>query len=176
MNVNEPQKIGTIMLQEKTQTFAPISISEKKDVSILSVTGGGMAESAGVVGTIFNKLKEDQVPVDLISTGVSEITFSVSKKHAKKARMALEKVWLEDKSVFEEITEQNELSHLALVGEGCVNSTNLSRAMERLSREEISPVALSCPQSRISISVIVKSTEAKKALSALHNEFFEERQ
>lgn len=171
--VDAPDAPGTRIVPMAERRGRPVCLSEKTDVALFSLYGGGMAESSGVVGSVFGALKLAGVSVDVISTGVSEVSFSVSARQAPLALEALQRVQAADPSLFERITVEQGLCNVALVGQEGLSAGHLSRALAAVDAAGVQPLALSCPRSRISLSLIVSAHQSLPCLTALHRIFFE---
>lgn len=172
-SISDPQSQGTRIAENAPRRGQPACLSEKTGVALVSLFGGGMVESSGVVGSVFGALKIAGVSVDLISTGVSEVNFSISQSQAPAALEALQRVQAADPSLFERITLEQGLSNVALVGQDGLSAANLARALAAVDAVGIQPLALSCPRSRISLSFIVSAGQSQQCLLALHRAFFE---
>lgn len=175
-SLQRPNAPGTRIVEHAAPRGRPVCLSEKPDVALFSITGGGMAESAGVVGSIFGALKDDGVSVDLISTGVSEVSFSVSQAQAAVALRALSLLQASDASLFERVDVEEGLSNVALVGQAALSARHLAQAFSVVDQAGITPLAVSCARSRISLSFIVSRRDALSCLTALHAAFFESAQ
>ncbi len=172
-SMTDPESPGTRIAENAPRRGHPVCLSEKTGVALVSLSGGGMVESSGVVGSVFGALKIEGVSVDLISTGVSEVNFSVSQSQAPAALEALQRVQASDPSLFERITVEQGLCSVALVGQDGLSAANLARALTAADAIGIQPLALSCPRSRISLSFIVSAGQSQQCLLALHRAFFE---
>ncbi len=172
-SLQRPDAPGTRIVEHGVARGRPVCLSEKRDVALFSITGGGMVESVGVLGSVFGALKDAGVSVDLISTGVSEVSFSMSQHQAPAALQALEQLKATDGSLFEHVEVEDGLSNVALVGQDALSAGVLARAFSVVDQAGLSPLAVSCARSRISLSFIVAQAHGLACLSALHRAFFE---
>lgn len=72
--------------------FAQVRVD--KDVSIICLVGEGMKKGVGVAGSIFAVMAKENIPVEMISQGASDINlgFVVSQEHAQRAVERLHEV------------------------------------------------------------------------------------
>ena len=113
--------------------------------------------------------------MDLISTGVSEVSFSVSQGQAPLALESLQRVQAADPSVFERVSVEQGLTNVALVGQDGLHAAHLARAFSALAAAGIQPLASSCARSQLSLWFLVPHAQSRRCMEALHRAFFEER-
>ena len=81
---------------EELSEFAQVRVD--KDLSIICLVGEGMKKGVGVAGRIFSVMAKEDIPVEMISQGASDINlgFVVGQEHATKAVERLHAVLFEE--------------------------------------------------------------------------------
>ncbi|MBN2421814.1 bifunctional aspartate kinase/homoserine dehydrogenase I [Candidatus Woesearchaeota archaeon] len=173
-NFNFPgTEINNKKLQNGTTAKALTYI---KDVSIITVQGPGMVGIPGIAGRVFTSLKRSNINVLMISQSSSEqnICFVVLGKEAKKALELLNKeLELEIlKNQIDEITAENNVSIISMVGEGMKNSPGVAGKMfSALGNNNINIKVIAQGSSELNISFIIESRDLENALNCIHDEF-----
>ena len=149
-------------------------ITSIRDISLITLQGGGMVGVTGLGSRLFKALAEAEVNVMLVTMASSEhsITFAVHPTSAQSAKRAIETEFeleiLQKK--LEEPLLANEYSILAVVGENMKHSKGLSgRLFSALGRSGINVVAIAQGSSELNISVVIQSSDLPRALNAVHN-------
>lgn len=179
LNTFNSDHLGTTITKEINQkSYSITGISSIDDISLVNLQGNGMIGVAGVSAKLFGILAENSISVILISQASSEhsICFAIDPKSSEKVNKILEKGFkLEiQNGDIENITIQNNLSIIAVVGEGMKSSSGTSgKLFSVLGKNGINVIATAQGSSELNISVVIKKKDISKALNAIHETFFE---
>ncbi len=179
LNTFNSDHLGTTITKEINQkSYSITGISSIDDISLVNLQGNGMIGVAGVSAKLFSILAESSISVILISQASSEhsICFAIDPKSSEKVNEILEKGFkLEiQNGDIENITIQNNLSIIAVVGEGMKSSSGTSgKLFSVLGKNGINVIATAQGSSELNISVVIKKKDISKALNAIHETFFE---
>jgi len=149
-------------------------ITSIRDISLITLQGGGMVGVTGLGSRLFKALAEADANVMLVTMASSEhsITFAVHPNSALSAKRAIEtefELEILQKKLDEPLLA-NEYSILAVVGENMKHSKGLSgRLFSALGRSGINVVAIAQGSSELNISVVIQSADLPRALNAVHN-------
>jgi aspartokinase/homoserine dehydrogenase 1 len=146
-------------------------------VSLLNVQGSGLLGVVGVSMRLFATLAREKINVILISQASSEhsICIAIESAFARAAKVAIEKEFLNEirNEEIDEVQVENELSIVAVVGDGMKHSPGTSgRMFAALGKNGINVVAIAQGSSERNISAVVRQSDVAKALNALHEAFF----
>ncbi|MGC3945074.1 MAG: bifunctional aspartate kinase/homoserine dehydrogenase I [Chryseolinea sp.] len=176
-NTFNPSFKGTVIHAKSANGKMIKGISTMSDVSLLSLQGSGLLGVVGASARLFATLGREQVNVILISQASSEhsICFAVENLHAQRAKAAIEKEFqYEIKSEeIDEVQVENDLSIVAVVGDGMKHSPGTSgRMFSALGKNGVNVMAIAQGSSERNISAVIPAHDVSKALNALHEAFF----
>ena len=179
LNTFNSNHLGTTITKEiNKKSYSITGISSIDDISLVNLQGNGMIGVAGVSAKLFGLLAENSISVILISQASSEhsICFAIDPKSSEKVNEILErgfKLEIQNGDI-ENITIQNNLSIIAVVGEGMKSSSGISgKLFSVLGKNGINIIATAQGSSELNISVVIKKKDISKALNAIHETFFE---
>ncbi|MBP8155779.1 MAG: bifunctional aspartate kinase/homoserine dehydrogenase I, partial [Leadbetterella sp.] len=179
LNTFESTHSGTTISKEINQKgYSITGISSIDEISLVNLQGNGMIGVAGVSAKLFGLLADNKISVILISQASSEhsICFAIDPKSAENVREILEEGFKTEilNGDIENISIQNNLSIIAVVGEGMKSSSGTSvKLFSVLGRNGINVIATAQGSSELNISVVIKKKDISKALNAIHETFFE---
>ncbi|MFB0906723.1 MAG: aspartate kinase, partial [Spirosomataceae bacterium] len=179
LNTFDTDHPGTrIQKNAQKQDFSITGISSIDDLALINVQGNGMIGVAGVSARLFTLLAENNISVILISQASSEhsICFAVNPKIANSVKEILEKglsVEIANKDIDSVLIQEN-LSVIAIVGEGMKNSSGISgKLFSVLGRNGVNVIATAQGSSELNISVVIQKKDLSKSLNAIHDSFFD---
>ncbi len=177
-NTFNPTHPGTL-ISDKGDTNGRVikGISSIKEVSLLTLSGGGLFGVPGIAGRLFSSLATANINVILITQGSSEhsISFAIQPQMAKKAKRKVEKEFEYEisKGSVLPVKVENSLSVLAIIGENMRFQPGISgRLFQSLGKNGINCVAIAQGSSELNVSVVINLSDESKALNALHDSFF----
>lgn len=162
----------------ETKEYSITGISSIDDIALVNLQGGGMIGVAGISAKLFSILAKNKISVILISQASSEhsICFAVDPKSAYGVKEILEEGFATEISqgLLDNITIEQNLSVLAVVGEGMKSSSGTSgKLFSVLGKNGINVVATAQGSSELNISVVIYKKDIGKALNAIHETFFQ---
>ena len=179
-NTFSPENEGTLICKNPQSKSDVKGISHIDEISLITLEGGGMIGIPGFSKRLFEALSLAQINVIFITQASSEhsICVGIYEADAEKAKEVLDATFsIEiDRRKIKPISIENDLAIIAVVGESMKNYQGLSGQMfSTLGRNNVNVRAIAQGSSEKNISAVINSFDAKKALNALHEQFFEER-
>ena len=178
-NTFEPNHPGTIIKNESPNDTNFIrGISSIKDICLLSLEGSGMVGIPGFSKRLFDALAKKQINIILITQSSSEhsICVGVNANDAYQAKQAVDAEFEQEINTqkVEPLIVEKEVAILALVGEQMKNHPGVSGKMFGvLGRNGINVRAIAQGSSEKNITAVIATSDVKKAINVLHEEFFE---
>ena len=177
-NTFNPDFEGTLVSAKADPQGAAVKgISSIDQISLLTVSGGGMFGVPGIAGRLFSALAKAKVNIILITQGSSEhsISFAVQPKVADLSRTVVEDEFAYEieRGAIQGVKVEDDLAVVAIIGENMRLRPGISgRLFEALGKNGINAVAIAQGSSELNISVVVDGENETKALNALHEAFF----
>lgn len=175
-----PADKGTLITKERNEPGKTVrGISHIGDTALVSLEGPGMVGIPGISKRFFEVLSAADISVVLITQASSEhsICVGISSKDLDKAVAAVNTAFeyeIERGKIKPAIAEEG-LAIIALVGDQMKSHQGLSGKMfSTLGKNNVNIRAIAQGASERNISAVIKQDDVKKALNALHEEFFEE--
>ena len=181
MMYNIPLEVkSTFTNREGTKIFDQENLDYTKSVTGVAyskndakITLTGVQDKPGVAANIFEPLGKNQINVDMVIQNISsdqkitDITFTIKRDDLLKAIEILKK----NKNIkYENMSHNNKVSKISIVGAGMVSTPGITYKMFRsLAEEKINILAIST--SEIKISVIINEKDTLKAVKKLHSIF-----
>ncbi len=178
LNTFNTDFVGTVISRDSKPSSNIITgISSIDHLSLVNLQGSGMIGVAGVSAKLFTVLAREKISVVLISQASSEhsICFAIEPHAAEKVKGLLEAEFFTEieSGDIEGIDIQNNLSVIAVVGEGMRKHTGVSgRLFSVLGKNGINVVATAQGSSELNISVVIEQKDLSKALNVIHATFF----
>ena len=181
---DDPESSGTQILPPAKRSDAPLSnrgvagLSTLKNITLITVSGGGMVGVPGFSRRLFTALSLAGVNVVLVSQGSSEhaISIAVADADAHGAKKALNEEFGADQQLgrIGPLVVESGFAIVALVGDGMRQQSGIAgRAFGTLGRNGISIRAISQGSTERNISIVIDAKHERKALQSLHQSFFE---
>ena len=163
---------GTIVKEEKkVEKMVVKGVARDNNVSRIAIVG--LADEPGIAFKIFSMLAKKGVNVDIILQSIGrnntkDISFTVSRDNVEAALNVLNDA--KDSLGASEITHDDNVSKVSIVGSGMVNNPGVAAKMfEALYDANINIQMIST--SEIKVSVLVEERYAEKAVIAIHDKF-----
>jgi len=164
---------GTLVVDED-------EIVEKEIVSGIAyardeakITLRRVADRPGIAATIFGKLADDNINVDMIvqniaADGTTDMTFTIGKTDLPRTRVALAAI--RDQVAWTEVMEDPNVAKISVVGVGMRSHAGVANTMFRaLADKAINIQVIST--SEIKVSVLIASEYTELAVRALHTAY-----
>lgn len=165
---------GTIVKEKSKMEKMLISgVAKDTDVTRISVTG--IPDLPGLAFKMFSKLSAKDINVDIIlqsigHDGKKDISFTVPKTRGAEAAECLT-AYMTNLGAKEVLVDEN-VAKISIVGAGMESHAGVATKMfEALYDAQINIQMIST--SEIKVSVLISSTDADKAVSAIHAKFFD---
>ncbi|CAM1347662.1 bifunctional aspartate kinase/homoserine dehydrogenase I [Tenacibaculum crassostreae] len=179
-NTFDSENVGTL-ISKVTENGKPVKgISHIENITLLTLEGSGMIGVSGISKRLFETLSTHNINVVLITQASSEhsICVGIYDEDAEKAALKINEAFaieIERHKIDPIIVEQG-LAIIALVGDRMRNHQGLSGQMfSSLGKNNVNIRAIAQGASEKNISAVINSSDAKKALNTLHEQFFEEK-
>jgi len=177
-NTFKPDDEGTIIHSDQSNGNIITGISSINKVALLSLEGSGMVGIPGFSKRLFEVLAASNINIILITQASSEhsICVGVEELYAERAKEVIDKTFsfeIEKKKVNPLVIEKD-LSIVALVGDKMKSYAGISgRMFSALGKNGVNIRAIAQGSSERNISAVIATSDIKKALNVLHEEFFE---
>lgn len=178
-NTFAPQDPGTTIKHDPHVNGNPIrGISCLRNISLLTLEGGGMIGIPGFSKRLFETLASEKINVILITQSSSEFSICVAIESvlSDKARKAIDTTFSFEISSgkINPMIVEDQLSIVALVGDSMKSRAGMSGKMfSVLGRNGINVRAIAQGSTERNISAVISDRDVKKATNVLHEEFFE---
>ena len=178
---NIPLQVRSTFTDRKgTEIFNQENIDYSKSVTGVAyskddakITLVGVEDKPGVAADIFEPMGLNQINVDMVIQNMSsdgkktDLTFTIKRDDVKKA---LEIIKNNKKIKFQELSNNDKVSKISIVGAGMVTTPGVTYKMFRaLAEDKINILAIST--SEIKLSVIINENDTIKAVKKLHTVF-----
>ncbi|MCS6873167.1 MAG: bifunctional aspartate kinase/homoserine dehydrogenase I [Pyrinomonadaceae bacterium] len=176
-NTFAPEDTGTLIEAEAEQDNIIRGISSIDKIAILNLEGSGMVGVPGFSKRFFAALADAKINVILITQSSSEhsICVAVEERSAELAKQVVDREFANEISLgkLEPLKVEKDFSILALVGDRMRSHTGISGKMfSALGIQGVNVHAIAQGSSERNISAVISSKDVKKAVNALHEEFF----
>jgi bifunctional aspartokinase / homoserine dehydrogenase 1 len=177
-NTLNPSAPGTLISnQASTQWTSVKGISHLDNMAMFNVAGPGMKGMVGMASRVFGVMSNANISISLITQSSSEysISFCIHSKDAARALALLEDSFALELSnqLLDPIEVRNDLAIVTLVGDGMRHAKGLAaKFFSSLAQARVNNVAIAQGSSERSISTVIESSKAKKAVKIVHQNFF----
>jgi aspartokinase/homoserine dehydrogenase 1 len=174
-----PNEVGTIICKMSEAGKGSIrGISSISRIALLSLEGSGMVGTPGFSKRLFEALASEKINVILITQSSSEhsICVAIDDNNVHRAKIAVDKVFDQEIKTgsLEPLIIEKELAIIALVGDNMKSHPGISGKMfGAWGRNGVNVRAIAQGSSERNISAVVATSDVKKAVNILHEEFFE---
>lgn len=164
---------GTLVQEEKNIMERPIVSGISSIDTEAKLTIRGVPDVPGIAAKILSPISEAGIEVDVIVQNISadnctDFTFTVDKGDAENAKEILQKTSASLGGGLVEV--DHDIAKISVVGRGMrAHAGVASKMFQALAEDEINISMITT--SEIKISVVIKESEMKKAVTALHNAF-----
>ena len=164
---------GTLVQEEKNIMERPIVSGISSIDTEAKLTIRGVPDVPGIAAKILSPISEAGIEVDVIVQNISadnctDFTFTVDKGDAENAKEILQKTSVSLGGGLVEV--DHDIAKISVVGRGMrAHAGVASKMFQALAKDEINISMITT--SEIKISVVIKESEMKKAVRALHNAF-----
>lgn len=172
MNTLNPASTGTLISARPTKSGIK-SISLDKDVALVRLIGRGLLGKVGVDARIFSAMARKGISVGVISQGSSErgLGFLVKTRDAISAVSVLKEEFKPDFHARDvsEISIVDDIAVVSIVGQ---DLSTFDKAYSALVRNRIVPILFNNSVTGNNVSIVVRKSDAKRALNTIHGQIF----
>lgn len=167
------EKPGTLVREEVKNMEDIVVRGVASDKNQAKVTVKGLEDKPGVAAMMFTELARKNINVDMIVQNVSEkgetdITFTVPRGDLAKTKRVVE--GLQSVLGAKGIAEDEEIAKVSIVGVGMRSHSGVAaRMFDSLAKQKINIQMIAT--SEIKISVVIRKSDADKAVQVLHKAF-----
>ncbi len=146
-----------------------------KDNNVAKFSVIGLEDTPGVAFKVVNQISKKNINLDLIlqsvgRDGTKDITFTTAKEQIEDAVNAINEI--KDSTPFQKLVYDEDVSKVSIVGAGMESHPGVAAKMfEALFEAGINIQMIST--SEIKVSVLIKAEESDRAVTAIHNKFFD---
>ncbi|MEF8983350.1 MAG: bifunctional aspartate kinase/homoserine dehydrogenase I [Bacteroidales bacterium] len=172
-----PEEKGTRIVRQTRDERIVKGISSIKDISMVTLIGGGMVGVAGIASRTFTCLSENHINVIFISQSSSEhsICIGIQSEDKEDAVSALNREFSYEinTKMIDSVAGESGFAIIALVGQNMLNTPGISgKLFQSLGSNGVNVHAIAQGSSERNISSIIKESDVEKALNLLHEDFF----
>ena len=179
-NTFQPEEPGTLITKSKNEKGKTVrGISHIGNMALLSLEGPGMVGIPGISKRFFEVLSQADISVVLITQASSEhsICVGISADDVEKSVEVVNEAFAYEmeRGRIKPVHPEENLAIVALVGDNMKSHQGLSGKMfSTLGKNNVNIRVIAQGASERNISCVINEKDVKKALNALHEEFFEE--
>ncbi len=174
-NINSPENTATIIVESgKEEEDVIKSVTFNGDISVLRVRGAGVGHKPGIIGTIGRALADANINIFSVLTAQTCINLLLDNKDAVKGIDALRP---HIGGVIDSIELRTNVALIAVVGEGLLIREGLAaRVFSAVAKKSINVEMFAAGASDVAYYFIVARDDMEKAVTAVHDCFFGERE
>ena len=146
------------------------SVTYSDDFSILGLNGPGVGIKPGIMAQVTTILNQNNINIKSIITTQTRIKLLLSRSDIGKGYHLVKSLHL---TTLDEIKTENDISLIAIVGEGILNQPGIAaRTFQSVFTRGINVRLISAGASDVAIYFIVSKNDKIQAVKAIHEEFF----
>lgn len=178
-NTFHPEEKGTYINKSGGEEGDIIKgVSSLPEVSIINITGVGLAKEKGSARRVFYALEQADVNVILITQSCSEqsICLGINLNESHRAVDALSQEFSKEieRGLLNPIEIADDCSIIAVVGDKMKDTVGLSgKVFSALGKNGINIIAIAQGASERNISLVVNKRDEKKSINVIHEKFFQ---
>jgi aspartokinase/homoserine dehydrogenase 1 len=176
---NQVEHLGTLIDDtEGTKDHRPVKgFSVTRGIALINVEGAGMIGVPGIASRLFEAMQQAEISVVLISQASSEysICYAVPAEQAALAKAIARSTFINEieSNRIHNIEAEMGCAILAAVGENMIGVPGIAATFfNALGKARVNVRAIAQGSSERNISAVIKETDSRRALRALHAGFF----
>jgi bifunctional aspartokinase / homoserine dehydrogenase 1 len=147
------------------------SVTCSDDFAILRISGPGVGIKPGILANVTTSLDSRSINIKSVVTSQTAINLYLESADLRRAGQLVEELKIR---TITRIKEIDDMAIVALVGTGMVHEPGIAdRMMKALAKDGIQTQIVSIGASEAAAYVVVKQSDKKTAVRAIHKEFFE---
>ncbi len=165
LNSRRPESEGTLIAEEAPECVDPIrSIACKRNITLVNIVSTRMLMAHGFLRRIFEVFDRFETPVDMLATSEVSVSLTIDNSRALAAIRA-------ELETFADVSIEEHHAILCLVGENIRRTPGVAARIFCALRD-VDVRMVSQGASRLNISLLVASSDVRRAVESLHREFF----
>ncbi len=174
-NVFNPDNPGTLISKnhEVKAKDGVKAVTLVRDVAVITVSGAGMVGAPGTAAKVFEVLGGESINILMISQSVSEANISlvIQRSLLERAVNTME-IALLGRDFIREVTSEDDVCVVAVSGAGMKGMPGVaSRIFTAVAQKGINVRMIAQGSSELNVSFVVKETDGKETVRAIHKEF-----
>jgi aspartokinase/homoserine dehydrogenase 1 len=146
------------------------SVTFNRDIAILKIHGAGVGHKPGIIAELGSRLSASGINIYSVITSQTCINLLL---HKNDAARSLEELGKMSGGVIERVDVQDNMSLIAVVGEGLLRTKGLAaKVFTAVAAEKVNVEMISAGASEVAYYFIVDRKDLEKAVNAVHGEFF----
>lgn len=146
------------------------SVTYNKEISVIKIKGSGVGYKPGIIAEIGRELFHMGINIFSVITSQTCINLLIDAKDSFKSYKSLNKL---AGGVIEKVELEENIALIVVVGGGIQKKRGVAaRVFSAVARENINVEMISSGASEVAYYFIVKSHDVRKAINAVHQEFF----
>ncbi|MBI9105016.1 MAG: aspartate kinase [Spirochaetales bacterium] len=146
------------------------SVTYSDNFAVLKLSGPGVGIKPGVLGNISTILDTHGINIKSVVTSQTCINIYLDQADLKESVRVIKK---SDLPTIQEITPLDNLSVVAIVGEGILSNHGLAfKMLQAINRKEINARIISAGASEVAAYIVVDAKNRDLAIRVIHDEFF----
>lgn len=173
--VADVDTVGTRLLEQRASPGAPgvVALAARRGVAVVRVQGAAMVNEPGVAGRILSAVGEARINLDAVAASMTSLSFTIAAEQAAAARRALRRLHDTGAAGVEDIEVRENAALLGVVGDRVAADASLAgRLMGRLGQMGLDVHLVCHGPGDVGLSCAVPEADLRRALVALHDEFF----
>ncbi len=178
LNITRPERglqpYTIINAQRKVTKDVVKSVTSTEDVAILKLHGPGVGFKPGILAQVTNTLDQNGINIKSVLTAQTAINILLARDHLDAAYAALKEHHL---AGVVDVSRDDEVAIVAVVGDGVLEASDVgsaiaSRALSAAIASGVRVTLAAAGASEVAAYMLVHQDDRKKALQAVHAEFF----
>eukprot|EP00472_Partenskyella_glossopodia_P009731 CAMPEP_0197524252 /NCGR_PEP_ID=MMETSP1318-20131121/8969_1 /TAXON_ID=552666 /ORGANISM="Partenskyella glossopodia, Strain RCC365" /LENGTH=448 /DNA_ID=CAMNT_0043077167 /DNA_START=263 /DNA_END=1609 /DNA_ORIENTATION=+ len=171
LNTFKPDSKGTIVEpRQKHPSRGVLAISSKKGITMLNISSNKKLGSTSFMNNVFSLAKQHGIKVDLISTSLVNLTFTIHETVTQKQISD----FVNDLDDIGSVSVKKDRAIISAIGEGMKHCRGTAGKMfSCLGEQGINIEMITQGANEINMSVVIPQDEQQKALEAVHKTFIE---
>lgn len=178
LNITRPERglvpYTIINAQRKVTRDVVKSVTSTEDVAILKLHGPGVGFKSGILAQVTHTLDSHGINIKSVLTAQTAINILLARDHLEAAYQAVQEHHL---AGVVDVTRNDEVAIVAVVGDGVLDASDVgsaiaSRALSAAIAHGVRVNLAAAGASEVAAYMLVHQEDRKKALQAVHREFF----
>jgi len=146
------------------------SVTFSDDFALLKILGPGVGIKPGILARVTSRLHDAGINIKSVITAQTSINILLSREDLD---LSLRMIVDLENSIAEKVTASDNVSLIALVGEGMLDRPGIAaRIFNAVSREKINVKIISAGASEVATYFMVDRQDRERTIRAVHREFF----